>query len=97
MLYKNIPDDATLAKVMRIRRFWDIVAALSFMVKGHYSNAMAVFKARRQFLERFHRYDEMREENKSKSKQPVISEQFQNSILMEYFLFRHRTFSKLGW
>lgn len=97
MLYKNIPDDVTLEKVMRIRRFWDIVAALSFMAKGHYSNAMAVFKARRQFLERFHRYDEMREENKSKFKQIVISEQFPNSILMEYFLFRRRKFSKLHW
>ena len=97
MLYKNIPDDETLDKIMRIRRFWDVVAALSFFAKGHYSNAMAVFKARRQFFERLHRYDETRKENRSKSTQCVISEQFHRSILMEYFFFRRRKFSRLHW
>lgn len=97
MLYKNIPDDKALEKIMRVRRFWDVVAALSFFAKGHYSNAMAVFKARRQFLERLHRYDEARKENKSKSKQSVILEQFPHSILMEYFFFRRRKFSRLRW
>lgn len=97
MLYKNVPDDETLKKIMCVRRFWDVIAALSFFAKGHYSNAMAVFKARRQFLERLHRYDEARKENKSKSKQSVILEQFSHSILMEYFFFRRRKFSRFHW
>ena len=97
MLYKNTPDDAELKKVMRIRRFWDFVAAMSFMAKGSYQNAMAVFKARHQFRERCHRYDEARRQNKEASVLFVIPERYTKSILFQYYLYSKHKFSKLRW
>ena len=48
MLYKNLPEK-DLARVMRVRMFLDNLAALFFFLKGQFSNAGAVFKARQEF------------------------------------------------
>lgn len=48
MLYKNLPQE-DLASVMRVRAVLDYVAAFSFMLKGQFPNALAVFRARRAY------------------------------------------------
>lgn len=97
MLYKNTSDEAELKKVMRIRCFWDFVAAMSFVAKGSYANAAAIFKARRQFAERCHRYDEARKQNKEATVVPVIPERYMKSILFQYYLFFKHRFNMLHW
>lgn len=48
MLYKNLPDNE-LHHVMRCRAFLDYLAALSFVLKGQFSNAKAIYQARKAY------------------------------------------------
>ena len=97
MLYKNIPDDKELKRVMRVRRFWDLVAALSFVAQGHFAGAKAVFKAHRQYEERRYQYNEARKTNKAACVLKRIPEQYAKSILLQYYLHFCRKFSQLKW
>ena len=47
MLYKNLPA-GELGGVMRVRWLLDQVAALVFLLQGHWDNACAVWRARRE-------------------------------------------------
>ena len=48
MLYKNLPDNE-LHRVMHWRTFLDYSAVLSFVLKGQFANAQAVFQARKAY------------------------------------------------
>lgn len=48
MLYKNLPQEE-LNKVMRIRTCLDYLAAFNFLLQGHWDNASAVMRARKEY------------------------------------------------
>lgn len=94
MLYKNLPDK-DLTHVMRVRAFLDYLAAFSFALKGQFSNAGAVYEARRAFRASRNDYSKDRAVNLKKMTVDTIPEQIKNSILVQFFVRGKRTFSQL--
>lgn len=94
MLYKNLPSDE-LNYVMRVRGVLDYVAALSFLLKLQFPNALAVWRARKEFHLLKQTYASVREENLRKTSAVTIPERTKNSILAQYFLCGKKYFSQL--
>lgn len=94
MLYKNLPD-AELGAVMRVRCVLDYVAALVFLLKGQLSNASAVLRARREFRRLRPRFEESRRENLGKTSAISIPERIKSSILVQFYVKGHKTFSQI--
>lgn len=94
MLYKNLPQ-TELASVMRVRAVLDYVAALSFVLKGQISNALAVFRARHAYHSLRSSFTAAREENLKKTCLSVIPERTKNSILAQFYLHGKKFFSQL--
>lgn len=94
MLYKNLPSDE-LNYVMRVRGVLDYVAALSFLLKLQFPNALAVWNARKEFHLLKQSYTSVREENLRKTSAVTIPERTKNSILAQYFLCGKKYFSQL--
>ena len=95
MLYKNLPEK-DLRPVMRIRRWLDYVAALSFWLKGERDSARAVFQARREFKQMMPSYADDRQENLRQTVLPSIPERMQGSILWNYYARRRNRFNQLS-
>lgn len=94
MLYKNLPSDE-LNYVMRVRGVLDYVAALSFLLKLQFPNALAVWRARKEFHLLKQTYASVREENLRKTSAGTIPERTKNSILAQYYLCGKKYFSQL--
>lgn len=94
MLYKNLPQE-DLASVMRVRVVLDYVAAFSFMLKGQFPNALAVFRARRAYHSLRASLTASRKENLKKTTLAVIPERTKNSILAQFYLHGKKFFSQL--
>lgn len=94
MLYKNLPQE-DLASVMRVRTVLDYIAALSFMLKGQISNALAVLRARRAYAFLRPSFAASREENLRNTCLAVIPERTKNSILAQFYLHGKKFFSQL--
>lgn len=94
MLYKNLPP-RELAPVMRIRAVLDYVAALSFVLKLQFPNALAVLRARRAYHSLRSSFTPAREENLKKTCLPMIPERTKSSILAQYYLREKKFFSQL--
>lgn len=95
MLYKNLPEHE-LTSVMRIRCLLDWVAAAKFLLTDGKENAKAVFAARREFKKMQPDYVAIRKENLSKAVVQDIPERMPASLLIQYYLFGHKTFSSLA-
>lgn len=94
MLYKNLPAEE-LQAVMRIRAVLDYVAALSFLLKGQFSNAWAVVRARRAFHSLRASFLPSREENLKKTCLSIIPERTKSSILVQFYLHGRKFYSLL--
>lgn len=94
MLYKNLPQEE-LRHVMRVRAVLDYVAAVSFVLKGQFPNALAVFRARRAYAALRPSFRASREENQRKAKIAVIPERVGYSILVQFYLRGKRWFGRL--
>lgn len=94
MLYKNLSDEQ-LNSVMRLRILLDILAAFQFLLKGEYGSFKAVFEAYKVFYRNKKQFLRSRRENVSKTILKTIPEQFPYSILWEYYVRRHKTFSEI--
>ncbi len=95
MLYKNLPDKE-LKPIMRIRRWLDYVAALSFWLKGEKDSARAVFQARREFKQMMPAFANDRHENLRQAIQLNIPERMQGSILWNYYARHKNKFSEFS-
>lgn len=94
MIYKNVsPSD--LLYVLRMRRLLDYLAALSFLLKGQRSNALAVWQARREFGRLMPSFAIQRAENLRHSRFDFIPERAHFSLLVSYYLRFKRRFSQL--
>jgi hypothetical protein len=94
MLYKNLPQEE-LGPVMRVRAVLDYVAALSFLLKGQFSNMWAVLRARRAFHLLRPSFADARKENLKKTSLPMIPERVKSSILVGFYLCGKKFFSQL--
>jgi len=94
MLYKNLPSEE-LTSVMRIRAVLDYVAALNFLLKFQFPNALAVIRARREYRSLRSAFAPAREENLKKTSLSVIPERTKSSILAQYYLRGKKYFSQL--
>ncbi len=94
MLYKNLPEKE-LKPVMRIRRWLDYLAALSFWLKGERDSAHSVFQARREFKKLLPAFASDRQTNLHKTILNNIPERMQGSILWNYYIRRKTKFKQL--
>lgn len=94
MLYKNLPENE-LAKVMRVRFWLDGLAAMMFIMKFHWGDAKAVFRARREFGRLKSDFLDSRNENLEESSLTAIPERSDFSLLWRYHVKRCKTYSSL--
>jgi GT2 family glycosyltransferase len=94
MLYKNLPEKK-IKKVFRIRYLLDAIAAARFFITGHPANAIAIFRARREFHQLKKEYRPVRMENLQKTVAPEIAEIRKKSLLYSFYFERKRKFSQL--
>lgn len=85
MLYKNLPAK-DLKHIMHVRFWLDYVAALKFLLTGHFSNAKAVYEARKAFARLLPEYKSKREENIQKTVLTEIPELMHKSLIAEFYL-----------
>ena len=94
MLYKNLPQKE-LSHVMFVRRILDYVAALTFLLKGQLSNAVAVVKARKAYYRLREEFVIDREGNLQNTSVKMIPQRLGNSILALYYMKGKKRFSQL--
>ena len=94
MIYKNLPP-RDLHYVLRMRCLLDYLAAFSFLLKGQWSNALAVWQARREFLRLKPLLAIQRAENLRHARFDCIPERGSFSLLVSYYLRFERRFSQL--
>ena len=94
MLYKNLPEKE-LPSVMRVRTLLDVIAALHFLLQLDFSNAWAVWKARRAFARLKASFKEARLENLSKAVWSDIPERKSFSLLWQFYVRGKKCFSRL--
>lgn len=95
MLYKNLPQEE-LNKVMRIRACLDYVAAFNFLLHGHWANARAVMRARKEYQQLRPSFSLSREENMRKKTLNPIPERTKSSILWQFYARGCKRFSQLS-
>lgn len=94
MLYKNLPEK-DMQKTLRIRYWLDVIAAVKFFITGNFKNAVAVFRAQREFRRLKKEYLPVRTENLQKTTTPEITEIRKKSLLFSFYIERKRKFSQL--
>jgi len=94
MLYKNLPDNE-LHHVMRRRCFLDYLAALSFVLKGQFSNAKAVYQARKAYHHLRPDYFITRNMNLLAKTEMPANTQWGKSLLWAYYIKAKRKYSDL--
>jgi GT2 family glycosyltransferase len=92
MLYKNLPEKE-LKHALRVRFWLDHLAALKFLLSGHYQSAIAVWTARKFFRRDKQFYANARQENLAKTTVHTIPEIMQGSILFRYHLMGKKRYS----
>lgn len=94
MIYKNL-GEADLKHVMRTRFFLDYLAALKFLLTGHFKNAKAIYQARQDYYSLKKTYASIREENLRKTILPFIPELSRKSLIVSFYLKGIRKYSDL--
>ena len=94
MLYKNLPA-AELRPVMRMRWWFDCVAALNFLLHGQGSNVAALFRARSDYRKLRASYRSVRQDNLSKAMTSSFSGRMPFCLLWQYYIKGVRSFLQL--
>jgi GT2 family glycosyltransferase len=95
MLYKCLPD-SELLRVMRWRWFLDYVAAWqTLLFKGHWGDFLAIYRARRAFRRWRKDFKADRVAIQSSRRTEKIPEQFDFSLLWQYYAKGRKRFSDL--
>lgn len=95
MLYKNLPESG-LNKVLFVRFWLDMLAVTVFTLKLDFKDAGAVFRARREFRQIKHEFDDKRKANLEQVITETIPQRVNFSILWHYYAKRRRRFSELS-
>jgi Predicted glycosyltransferases len=91
MLYKNLPE-AELRRVMLARFCFDYLAAIKFLLGGHWGNVKAVYTARRDYYKMRPTYKSVREENLRKTILQTIPERIQSSLILSFYIRGWKSF-----
>lgn len=94
MLYKNLPGDR-LKKVLRVRFFLDLLAALHLLLTGKYRNAWSVIIARRDYRRMKKSFSFRRSENLNWAIGADLPGVYPGSILLEFYFKGKKRFSDL--
>jgi GT2 family glycosyltransferase len=95
MIYKNLPAEF-YREVFFYRFFADYLAALNFILKGHFANAQAIIKARSEFHKMKKDFAEARRKNLGLTVVNGLPKGFfDQSLLWNYYFRRRKKFSKL--
>lgn len=94
MLYKNLPEKE-LRPVLRIRFFFDYLAAFVFLLKGQPATAWAVYRARQDFFGLKKDYIAKRKENLQKTTVGIIPEIRWRCLLYAYHIKGKKTFPEV--
>jgi len=94
MLYKNLPS-GLLKKTMFSRFIFDYVAAFQLFITGKPKNALIIFKARRDYKKMRPDFVEKRNQNMLLSTTDSITDIYQNSIVLDYYLKGKKTYNSL--
>lgn len=94
LLYKNLPDQ-DLKKIFLIRRILDGIAALFFLLKGQFRSFSAVWKAHISFYKQKSETKTKRGNLKKLYGSRNVGMILNKSIVFEFYVKRHRTFSSL--
>ena len=94
MLYKNLPNNS-LKRTLKIRFWFDYLAALQMFISGKPKNAKSVFKARKDFKNMKQNFKEKRNENLLYSTSMNHPEMLKKSIVIAYYLSGKIKFSNL--
>ena len=92
MLHKNLPPE-TAGRILRMRSFFDFLAAFQFFITGKLANAKAVFQAKRDFKRMKSTLPST--EKKMNSNYGIFPEMYSKSILVDYFLKKKKFFYQL--
>ena len=90
MLYKNLPDDR-LKKVLRRRMLLDGIAAVKFLLQGHWGEFKAVRTAHKEYRALLPQLKEKR----AALKQTAVAGVYQRLLLTDYYIRGCKTFSSL--
>lgn len=78
-------------------RFWlDYIAATKFLLCGHYTNAKAVYEARKAFFEMKPEYAIKRKENLAKTTLATIPELMHGSLILAFYLKGKKRYSDIN-
>ncbi len=94
LLYKNLPKHL-LKKIMFWRFFLDYAAAFQFFISGKPNDAKSVFKARNDYKQMKSNFLEKRNQNMHSAKNENLTDIFQKSIVIHYYLKAKKTFAQL--
>jgi GT2 family glycosyltransferase len=94
MLYKNLPDK-DLHYTLFKRKVLDGIAALFFLVKGEFKSFGAVWKAHMEYYRNIEKLKEKREKAGDAGKTDFNGLILNKSIVFEFYIKRHKTFSSL--
>ena len=94
MLYKNLPEK-DLTWVLRLRTLLDYVAAFKFLLEGHWQNAIAVHKARKNFHRLIPLYKSKRNENQASVIQKEMPELKSYCLLWQFYIKRRIHYNEL--
>ena len=95
LLYKNIPDD-NLHFIMFTRRFLDGIAAVKFLLSGNYGSFKSVWRAHMAYYKNLGELKRKREMVKKLEVNKLSSQILNKSIVFEFYLKGHKTFSSLN-
>ncbi len=96
MLYKNLSDDR-IKKVFFVRWFLDYFAMFQFLLKGEFSNAKAILKARKDFSEIKKEYKDIRLAIQENSEKNFLKTIYPHSILLDTYLKNKKSFKDLNF
>ena len=94
MIYKN----ATLLRLIEtltVRFVLDMAAAIHFLVQKKTAHAQSVLNAYSDYIKMRSAFKHKRKENLAKTIQPKLSQQYNGSILLEYYLKKKKRFSDI--
>lgn len=94
LLYKNLPQHKFFL-IFFVRFFMDYIAAFQLLITGKPKNALAVFKARRDFSRMLPSFKIKRKENLEKTVLTKIPEISRKSIILNYYFLGKKSFSSL--
>ncbi|MBQ4277785.1 MAG: glycosyltransferase family 2 protein [Bacteroidaceae bacterium] len=91
MLYKNLPQH-DLHRVLNVRMWLDVLAAIQFLLKGDVANMKAVREAYRQYKSMRPSYQDERLRIQSKRKESGVPDLVPRSILWQYYVKGRHTY-----